>query len=301
MRGARRAATETYPIDRRGSEHRATKQMAVAADFQQAAKGRLPCSATALFVSDLHLTPERPGVTRAFLGFLHNADADALYILGDLFEAWVGDDDDAPLARAVVDALAAVRARGIALFFLHGNRDFTVWKRFARETGAQLLGDHELIEIDGLRLLLLHGDTLCTDDEAYQRFRRRVRHPATRFVLLHLPLALRRRIARDWRAASQRHNRNKPEYIMDVNADAVLAEFRASGADAMIHGHTHRPGRHSYAVDGRTVERVVLGDWTETTGWYARIGATGAIELDRFPISPPADPSESETRCPAPR
>lgn len=256
---------------------------------------------TALFVSDLHLTPERPGVTRAFLDFLHQADADALYILGDLFEAWIGDDDDAPLARTVVAALAAVHARGSALYFLPGNRDFTVGRRFARETGAHLLGDRERVEIHGRRLLLLHGDTLCTDDAAYQRFRRRIRHPVTRCVLRHLPLALRRRIARDWRAASQRHNRNKPEYIMDVNADAVLAEFRASGADAMIHGHTHRPGRHSYAVDGRTVERVVLGDWTETTGWCARIGTTGVIELDSFAISPPADPSETETPHPAPR
>lgn len=256
---------------------------------------------TALFVSDLHLTPERPGVTRAFLDFLHNADADALYILGDLFEAWVGDDDDAPLARTVVDALAAARARGIALYFLHGNRDFTVWQRFARETGAQLLSDHEQVEIHGRRLLLLHGDTLCTDDAAYQRFRRCARHPATRLVLRHLPLGLRRRIARDSRAASQRHNRNKPEYIMDVNADAVLAGFRTSGAEVMIHGHTHRPGRHRHQVEDRTVERVVLGDWTTTSGWYARIGVTGVIELDSFPISPPAGPSESETRYPAPR
>ncbi|MBK9428577.1 MAG: UDP-2,3-diacylglucosamine diphosphatase [Gammaproteobacteria bacterium] len=240
---------------------------------------------TALFVSDLHLTPERPGVTRAFLDFLHHADADALYILGDLFEVWVGDDDDSPLARTLIDALAAAHARGIALYFLHGNRDFTVWRRFARETGARLLGDRELVEIHGRRLLLLHGDTLCTDDQAYQQFRRRIRHPAPRFILCHLPLALRRRIARGWRAASQRHNRNKPEYIMDVNADAVVAEFRASGADAMIHGHTHRPGRHRHAMDGRTVERVVLGDWTETSGWCARLNSAGTLDLVEFPLA----------------
>lgn len=240
---------------------------------------------TVLFVSDLHLTPERPGVTRAFLGFLHNAEADALYILGDLFEAWVGDDDDAPLARTVIDALAAAHTRGMALYFLHGNRDFTIWRRFAQETGARLLGDRELVEIQGRRLLLLHGDTLCTDDAAYQQFRRRVRHPITRFVLRHLPLALRRRIARDWRAASQRRNRNKPEYIMDVNTDAVLAEFRASGAEVMIHGHTHRPGRHSHQVEGRSAERVVLGDWTETTGWCARIDSSGTLELVQFPLA----------------
>ena len=240
---------------------------------------------TALFVSDLHLTPERPGVTRAFLDLLHSADADTLYILGDLFEAWVGDDDNSPFARTLIDALATAYARGIALYFLHGNRDFTVWRRFARETGARLLGDRELVEIHGRRLLLLHGDTLCTDDQAYQQFRRRIRHPVTRFILRHLPLALRRRIARDWRAASQRHNRNKPEYIMDVNADAVLAEFRASGADAMIHGHTHRPGRHSHSMDGRNVERVVLGDWTETSGWCARLDSSGTLALVRLPLA----------------
>lgn len=253
---------------------------------------------TALFVSDLHLSPDRPGITRAFVAFLENAEADALYILGDLFEAWVGDDDDSPFARALIAALAAARARGLALYFQHGNRDFTVWRRFARETGVRLLGDRELIEVCGRRLLLLHGDLLCTDDDAYQRYRRRVRHPATGFILRHLPLAMRRRIARRWREASTRHNRNKPEYIMDVNADAVLAELRNSGADALIHGHTHRPGRHSYRVGTRDCERVVLGDWSEALGWAARIDVSGAIALERFAISPRADPSESGIRYP---
>lgn len=239
---------------------------------------------TTLFVSDLHLSPERPGITRAFVAFLENAEADALYILGDLFEAWVGDDDDSPFARSLITALAAARARGLSLYFQHGNRDFTVWRRFARETGVRLLGDRELIEVGGRRLLLLHGDTLCTDDLAYQRFRRRVRHPLTLFALRHLPLATRRRIARRWRAASARHNRNKPEYIMDVNPEAVTATFRDSGADLLIHGHTHRPDRHDYRIDDRHCERIVLGDWTDAGGWFARLDGTGSLELRTLPI-----------------
>ena len=240
---------------------------------------------TALFVADLHLASERPAITRAFLDFLAGADAAALYILGDLFEAWIGDDDDGPLARTVITALAAAGARGVQVHFQAGNRDFSVGRRFARETGARLLGDQELISVNGRRLLLLHGDTLCTDDVAYQRFRRRVRHPLTLFVLGRLPLALRRRIAQRWRAASVRHNRNKPEHIMDVNEQAVAAAFRDSGAQLLIHGHTHRPGRHACRIDGRTCERIVLGDWTETQGWFARVDAAGNVELLPLPLT----------------
>lgn len=239
---------------------------------------------TALFVADLHLAPERPAITRAFLDFLAGAEAADLYILGDLFEAWVGDDDDDPLARAVIAALAAASARGVQVHFQAGNRDFSVGRRFARETGARLLGDQALVSVQGRRLLLLHGDTLCSDDRAYQRFRRCVRHPLTLFVLGRLPLALRRRIAQRWRQASIRHNRNKPEYIMDVNEQAVATAFRDSGAELMIHGHTHRPGRHACRIDGRPSERIVLGDWTETQGWFARIDGTGDVELLLLPL-----------------
>lgn len=238
----------------------------------------------ALFVSDLHLTPERPAITRAFLDFLADAETADLYILGDLFEAWVGDDDDSPLARAVIAGLAGASARGVRVHFQAGNRDFSVGRRFARETGARLLGDQERISVHGQRLLLLHGDTLCTDDAAYQRFRRRVRHPLVLLALRRLPLALRRRIAQRWREASIRHNSNKPEHIMDVNPAAVTAAFRDSGAQLMIHGHTHRPGRHSYQIDGRHCERIVLGDWTDACGWFARLDATGSLELRTLPI-----------------
>jgi UDP-2,3-diacylglucosamine hydrolase len=233
----------------------------------------------ALFVSDLHLAPERPAVTRAFLDFLGGAEAPVLYILGDLFEAWVGDDDDSPLAQSVMGALAAASARGIRLHFLAGNRDFSVGQRFARRTGAHLLGDQESVSIAGRNLLLLHGDTLCTDDAAYQRFRRRIRNPWVLGLLRRLPLAARRRIAQRWREASARHNSNKPEYIMDVNERAVTEAFRTSQAELMIHGHTHRPGRHRYRIDGRERERVVLGDWTDVQGWYAHLEDSGSLEL----------------------
>lgn len=239
---------------------------------------------TALFVADLHLAPERPAITRAFLDFLASAEATDLYILGDLFEAWVGDDDDDPLARTVIAALAATSARGVRVHFQAGNRDFSVGRRFARETGARLLGDQELVSVHGRQLLLLHGDGLCTDDRAYQRFRRCVRHPLTLFALQRLPLAVRRRIARHWREASIRHNRNKPEYIMDVNEKAVAAIFRDSGTELLIHGHTHRPGRHSYQIDGRFCERIVLGDWNDAGGWFVHLDDTGSLKLRTLPI-----------------
>lgn len=235
--------------------------------------------AAALFISDLHLTPERPEVVQSFLDFVQGADSASLYILGDLFEAWVGDDDDSPLARSVTGALAAASARGMRLHFLAGNRDFAVGRRFARITGVHLLGDRELVSVAGRRLLLLHGDTLCTDDVAYQRFRRRIRNPLVLCALRRLPLAMRRRIAQRWRAASVRHNSNKPENIMDVSEPAVIAAFRNSGAEWMIHGHTHRPGRHPYRVDERHCERIVLGDWTGERGWYAQLDDRGVLEL----------------------
>ncbi len=233
----------------------------------------------ALFIADLHLAPERPAVTRAFLEFLRGAEAAELYILGDLFEAWVGDDDDSALATSVMSALAAVSARGLRVHFLAGNRDFSVGRRFARATGARLLQDQETVSIAGRRLLLLHGDTLCTDDAAYQRFRRRIRHPVVLALLRALPLGIRRRIARQWRAASARHNSNKPEHIMDVNEVTVAEALHTSGAELMIHGHTHRPGRHRYRLGTRECERVVLGDWTADQGWFAQLSTSGELAL----------------------
>lgn len=222
---------------------------------------------TILFISDLHLDGARPDITHQFLEFLagEGATAERLYILGDLFEAWVGDDDPDPDKRRVLQALKKVSAK-LPCFVMHGNRDFLIGKRFCAETGAQLIDDGTVVDVFGRRVLLLHGDTLCTDDHAYQRLRRIVRNPLVQFGLRSLTLKQRQRIAARMRAGSKAHieamDKSSP-YIMDVNSDAVAAAFRAYRVDCMIHGHTHRPAIHSLTVDGQPATRIVLGDWYE--------------------------------------
>lgn len=175
-----------------------------------------------LFVSDIHLSPQRPTIVRAFLDFLGGRaqEAEALYILGDLFEAWVGDDDPSELASTVKRALAALTSCGVSVFIQKGNRDFTLGQRFATETGATLLADEHLVSDYGTRTLLMHGDSLCTDDEDYQRFRKKSRHPLYLWCLVHLPLKLRQNIAANWRKKGADANSNKASQIMDVNAQA---------------------------------------------------------------------------------
>jgi UDP-2,3-diacylglucosamine hydrolase len=216
-----------------------------------------------LFISDLHLDPASPGIQAQFCAFLEGEarSARALYILGDLFEVWLGDDDPAPASRAIVRALRALTDSGVLCFVMHGNRDFLIGERFCRETGAQLIADRTVAEIQGERVLLLHGDVLCTDDVSYQRLRRIVRNPAVRWILGHLSLARRRSLAQKMRAGSRMHVNSTAAQIMDVNAEAVAQAFRASGVGTMIHGHTHRPAAHSLEVDGAPVQRIVLGDW----------------------------------------
>lgn len=240
---------------------------------------------TTFFISDLHLAPERPEVSRAFFHFLSNEarGAGALYILGDLFEAWIGDDDPSELSQLVVTALADLHASGTQLYFQHGNRDFMVGKRFARDTGAVLLPDRHVVDLYGEPVLLLHGDTLCTDDLDYQRFRRRVRNRFAIWLLGRLPLKKRLEIATRWRAGSKEANSNKPEYIMDVNQQAVEQQLRKFGVKRMIHGHTHRPQRHQIELDGEACERIVLGDWHDNA-WLLR-ARPGELALEHFPIS----------------
>jgi UDP-2,3-diacylglucosamine hydrolase len=223
---------------------------------------------TTLFISDLHLDKSRPDITRQFLDFLESeaSQAERLYILGDLFEAWIGDDDPDPDKRSVVVALRKLNERGVRCFVMHGNRDFMLGKQFGAESGTTLIDDGIVVTVSGRKVLLMHGDTLCTDDHSYQRLRRIVRNPIVQWIMRSLSLAQREKLAVRMRAGSKAHieaaDRSKP-YVMDVNQDAVANAFREHDVDCLIHGHTHRPAIHEVTVDGRSCTRIVLGDWYE--------------------------------------
>ena len=221
-----------------------------------------------LFVSDLHLDPARPAVTALFLNFLEQRarQADALYILGDLFEAWIGDDDQAEPGRTVAAALRALTDHGVPAYFLHGNRDFLLGERFAGASGIRLLPESEVIELQGEPVLLLHGDTLCTDDVGYQAFRAQVRDPAWQARMLALPLAQRRALAGQLRETSRQATQQKAAEITDVNLAEVDRAMRARGVRRLIHGHTHRPAIHHWSLDGQPAIRVVLNDWRDNRG-----------------------------------
>lgn len=221
---------------------------------------------TTLFISDLHLDASRPDITDQFLDFLAReaAQAQALYILGDLFEAWIGDDDPDPDKQRSIAALKILTSRGVPCYVMHGNRDFLLGKRFCRDTGARLLDDGTIVELYGKRVLLMHGDTLCTDDPAYQRLRRIVRNPLVKLVLRNLSLRQRQRLAEKMRAGSKAHiqamDKSAPD-IMDVNDLAVADTFRRFDVQYLVHGHTHRPAVHRLQIDGHEATRIVLGDW----------------------------------------
>lgn len=230
---------------------------------------------SSLFVSDLHLTEERPEANERFISFVERKarDAEALYILGDFFEYWVGDDDLSDPFNAVVRGLLANLARsGVRLYFMHGNRDFLIGERFCAATGARLLPDPSVHEVEGVKTLLVHGDTLCTDDLEYQAWRHRARDPAFQAEFLAKPLAERRQAVLEMREKSRLVVQGKTADIMDVNDDAVREAMRSHGVRRLIHGHTHRPGRHPLQVDGERCERWVLPDW---------YGRGGYIEVDR--------------------
>ncbi|MBA8888051.1 UDP-2,3-diacylglucosamine hydrolase [Dokdonella fugitiva] len=220
---------------------------------------------TTLFVSDLHLDASRPRITRLFGEFVRDeaSRANALYILGDLFEAWIGDDADDATGDEVAAALAALHARGVPSFFIHGNRDFLLGDAYARRARMTLLPDASVVEIEGERTLLMHGDTLCTDDAPYQAFRAQAHAPAWQRAFLARPIEERRVFAAQARAESQRYTRSVGDAITDVNAEAVASTLRAHGVRRLVHGHTHRPARHRLELDGTPVERIVLGDWYE--------------------------------------
>lgn len=238
-------------------------------------------AAPALFASDLHLTPDRPQGVARFHRFLTDiaAGAGALYLLGDVFEAWVGDDDlDAPFNAEIVTALRRLAERGVCVHFLPGNRDFLVGAAFATAGGLNLLDDPTRMDLFGVPTLLAHGDALCTDDVAYQAFRRQCRDPDWQRAALAKPLAERHALARAMRAQSERIKADNTPEIMDVNAEAVAGAFRAYDVRRLIHGHTHRPAHHSLEVDGRVRERWVLPAWYEGGG-YLYCDDRGVCEL----------------------
>jgi UDP-2,3-diacylglucosamine hydrolase len=246
------------------------------------------------FIADLHLAEERPQASGRFFHFLDTvaSSADALYILGDLFEYWAGDDDlEAPVIRKTAQNLSALTAAGIPVYFMHGNRDFLLAQRYAELCGLSLLKDPTVVDLYGTRTVLTHGDMLCTDDRSYQRYRKLVRHPLVKKTLLALPLRLRHIMARSARSGSERAKMIKSYDIMDVNQDAVAEAFRLSGAARMIHGHTHRPARHLTLVDNENRERWVLPDWYGEGGYLAC--SAGGCEL--LPVSSPSNPGSANT------
>ncbi len=230
-----------------------------------------------LFIADLHLDPSRPQITALFENYLASDEvrhADALYILGDLVEAWIGDDDDAELPQRIADATRAVRDAGVPVYFMVGNRDFLLGEDFARRAGfttcrqraplaAALLDDATVHDIQGRPTLLMHGDVLCTDDVAYQAVRKQVRSPQWQAQVLSMSLDARRAFAAKAREESRKHTGSAMESIMDVNSDAVAAAMLSAGVNRLIHGHTHRPAVHSLDLQGNAGERIVLGDWYE--------------------------------------
>ena len=233
-----------------------------------------------LFIADLHLDPSRPQITALFERYLAGDEvrhADALYILGDLVEAWIGDDDDAELPARIATATRAVRDAGVPVYFMVGNRDFLLGQAFAERAGLTLLGDGTVHDIHGHRTLLMHGDVLCTDDVAYQAVRQQVRTPEWQAQILAMPLQARRAFAAKAREDSKAHTGSTMESIMDVNADAVAEAMRKAGVTRLIHGHTHRPAVHDFQLDGAPVQRIVLGDWYEQ-GSVLRVDA-GGVEL----------------------
>ncbi len=234
-----------------------------------------------LFISDLHLCPSRPHINRLFLDFLAGPaqQAEALYMLGDLFEYWAGDDDlDDPFNASICAALQELSKSGVPVFFMAGNRDFLAGEGFARAAGLALLPEPVALDLYGTATLLMHGDTLCTDDDAYQAFRAEVRSPDWQQDFLALPLPRRKSQIEALRRESEAQKCIKPSQIMDVNAAAVLQALTLHRCDRLIHGHTHRPARHELVLEGRPCERWVLQDWYETGG-YLSCDASGCQEI----------------------
>ncbi|MEE9357731.1 UDP-2,3-diacylglucosamine diphosphatase [Candidatus Vondammii sp. HM_W22] len=237
-----------------------------------------------LFISDLHLSQKCPGTTDLFLRFLEEqVDAGVhLYILGDLFDTWVGDDDTTPAIKKATHALLQATIRGAQLSIMHGNRDFLIGEAFAKTTGCTLLDDPTVVDLNGLPTLLMHGDLLCSDDLEYQQARELLRSHAFISDFLAKPIQQRKILATEYRKKSGEVVSLKSADIMDVNQYTVETYMRNSGVKLLIHGHTHRPAIHDFKLDGQSAERIVLSDWHEKRGEYLRVSGT---EITRHMVS----------------
>ena len=221
------------------------------------------------FIADLHLAQNRPDITACFLSFLKNdaPKAQTLYILGDLFEYWIGDDDKNPFVVEVASALNAVSLLGTKIYFIHGNRDFLLGRNYAKSCGMQLLPETDMIDLYGKPVLIMHGDTLCTRDIAYQAFRKKSRSWWWQAIVKNLPLFVRKKIAEDYRKKSASATALKSQEIMDVTETEVIAELELHKSQLLIHGHTHRPKVHDIQANNKASQRIVLGDWYEQGAW----------------------------------
>lgn len=229
-----------------------------------------------LLISDLHLEQQRPDITRAFVHFLQTRarQAEALYILGDFFEVWVGDDAMGPFQHEIASALRELADSGTHLYLMHGNRDFMLGQGFCQLAGCTLLSDPCRVSFNGEPVLLMHGDSLCTSDAAYMRMRRLLRNPLSLWLLRHLPLAKRHALARKLRKESQLQTRQKAASIIDVTPSEVPRLMSKYGVRTLIHGHTHRPASHTLEVNGQSAQRIVLGDWDQQ-GWALQVDEKG--------------------------
>ncbi len=236
-----------------------------------------------LFISDLHLAPERPDIIELFVQFMNNqaAKAESLYILGDLVEYWVGDDDKAAGLAPAFDAIKQQADKGLNVYLMHGNRDFLMGEELARRTGCTLIHEPYIAHFDNTPVLLLHGDILCTDDIRYQELRNMLRNPAWQADFLSKPIAEREQMALALRQQSKQETQQKSDDIMDVNTDAVSQAFTDNQVLFMIHGHTHRPAVHELEIDSKKAKRIVLGDWY-TQGSVLELNNVDDFKLNHF-------------------
>lgn len=241
---------------------------------------------TTLFISDLHLSPTHPEITEGFFYFLehHATKAEKLYVLGDLFDFWIGDDDNSPFSRSIINAFKSLTDSGVRCYFIHGNRDFLISSRFSKETGVELLPEETKIDLYGTPTLLLHGDTLCLDDVKYQEFRKKVHQRWLQRLFLCVPLFLRKKIVKNVQNKTRSDKKSKALNIMDVTEPEVERVMNSHDVLLMIHGHTHRPDEHDVELTNSHGKRVVLGDWYKEG--YALAYNEAGVRRITFPLNP---------------